>query len=106
MPTSKSDSSTNWFQWGIGVVLVGALVWVSFFDSHSLLRRYQWQQELGALRQENAELRSEIDRIQSKLDRPLPDSVVERIAREEYGMKRPGEIIYRVDPQQPPALPE
>jgi cell division protein FtsB len=100
MPTSESGDSTSWFRWGIGAVLTGALVWVLFFDSHSLLRRYYWQQELESLNRENARLQSKIDRLQEKLDRPLPDSVVERIARNEYGMKRPGETIYRVKPEQ------
>lgn len=99
MSTSDSDSSANRFRWIIGLLLAGVLVWVLFFDSHSLLRRYYWQQELESTKQENAELRSEIQRLRKKLDRPLPDSVVERIAREEYGMKRPGETIYRVNPE-------
>lgn len=70
-----------------------------FFDSHSLLKRYYWQQELESLQQENTQLQSEIQRFRTKLDRPLPDSVVERIAREEYGMKRPGETVYRIKPK-------
>lgn len=86
-------------RWGIGVVLTGVLVWVLFFDSHSLLQRYRWHQELEATTQENAELRQNIQRLRTQLDRPLSDSVVERIAREEYGMKQPGETIYRIEPK-------
>ena len=72
------------------------LIWIAFFDSHSLLRRYQWHQEYDRLSTENEQLRQDIRRLRKKLDRPLSDSLIERIAREEYGMKRPDETIYRL----------
>jgi len=87
-------------RWGIGLLLGGVLVWIAFFDSHSLWQRYRWHQGLEATTQENAELRTEVERLRSQLDRPLSDSVVERIAREEYGMKRPGETIHRIEPDE------
>lgn len=97
MSASDSTFSSRHVRWGIGVFLVGVFVWVLFFDSHSLLQRYRWQQELEATKQENAKLRQDIQRLRTQLDRPLSDSVVERIAREEYGMKQPGETLYRVE---------
>ena len=93
-----STLSGRHVRWGLGLLLGGVLVWVAFFDSHSLWQRYRWHQELEATARENADLRAEIERLRSQLDRPLSDSLVERIAREEYGMKRPGETIYRLDP--------
>lgn len=97
MAASNSNGSDNRLGWVIGAILVGIVTWVLFFDSHSLLKRYYWQQELESLTQQNKRLRSDIERLQTKLDKPLPDSVVERIAREEYGMKRPGETIYQIE---------
>ncbi|MCS3749492.1 cell division protein FtsB [Salinibacter ruber] len=94
----NSTLSGRHVRWGLGLLLGGVLVWVAFFDSHSLWQRYRWHQELEATARENADLRAEIERLRSQLDRPLSDSLVERIAREEYGMKRPGETIYRVEP--------
>lgn len=99
MPSPNSGASSNRLRWIVGLLLAGGLTWVMFFDSHSLLKRYYWQQELESLQQENTQLQSEIQRFRTKLDRPLPDSVVERIAREEYGMKRPGETVYRIKPK-------
>lgn len=84
--------------WLIGGVLCALLVWITFFDSHSLLRRYQWHQQRDQLAQENQEIRQEIEHLRRQLDRPLTDSLVERIAREEYGMKRPNETVYRLKP--------
>lgn len=81
------------------LLIGGALllfIWIAFFDSHSLLKRYQWHQEYDAVTAENEALRQRIQALEAKLDQPLSDEVVERIAREEYGMKHPGETIYRI----------
>lgn len=99
MGAPDSAVSASHLRWGIGLFFAGLLVWVLFFDSHSLLQRYYWQQELEALTRENAQLRSEIEHLRTRLGQPLTDSLVERIAREEYGMKRPGETIYRIEPK-------
>jgi len=99
MSGSSSPRSTNRLRWGLGVLAAGIVVWVAFFDSHSLWQRYRWQQELETLQHENVELQQEIERLRTQLDRPLSDSLVERIARQQYGMKRPNETIYRIDPE-------
>lgn len=99
MSKNGSSPTSSLRRWIFGGLLLALVVWVVFFDSHSLWKRYQWHQELDALTQENRELRRDIEHLQEQLDRPLSDQVVERIAREEYGMKRPGETIYRVNPE-------
>ena len=97
MPLPRPDASSSSLRWWvIGAGLLALLVWIGFFDSHSLLRRYRWSQEHDRLTQENRQLRRDIQRLREKLDRPLSDSLVERIAREEYGMKRPDETVYRL----------
>lgn len=96
---SRSRPKMRFRLWLLGGLLTALLAWVLFFDSHSVLKRYQWHQELDALTEENAELRREIQQLQTQLESPLSDRVVERIAREEYGMKRPGETVYHVAPE-------
>jgi cell division protein FtsB len=81
---------------GIAVV---ALLWVFFFDSHSLMRRLQWTHEVASLSRENDALREEIADIERRLKRSSDPAVVEKIAREQYGMRRPGETVYRVEPR-------
>ena len=78
-----------------GFLVLG--VWLTFFDSHSLIKRLGWHREHAQLVEENAHLHIEIERLEKEVSKGLSDEVVERIAREEYGMRRPGEKVYRVN---------
>lgn len=71
-------------------------VWVTFFDSHSLVRRAGYARDLDRLRAENAAMESENAATQARIERGLDDATVEEVAREQYGMRRPGETVYRV----------
>lgn len=96
--SSKSDTPRRRLQGPfILVVAVLAGIWFTFFDSHSLVKRIQWHQELARLTEENEALREEIDTLEERLAEPLSDEIIEKIAREEYGMRRPGETVYRVE---------
>lgn len=96
MSPSPSSSGGGLRWWLVGGAACAVFVWIGFFDSHSLLRRYRWHQEHDRLTEENERLRNDIQQLRHQLDRPLSDSLVERIAREEYGMKRPDETVYRL----------
>jgi len=72
-------------------------VWLAFFDSHSLYKRVRWHHEAARLRAENEALRQQTEDLSEKLAEGLSDEVVEQIAREQYGMRRPGETVYRVE---------
>lgn len=78
-------------------------VWVAFFDSHSLWRRATYAGELERLSGENARLAAQNDDLESRLARGLDAATVEKVAREQYGMRRPGETVYRVEADGPPA---
>ena len=73
------------------------LFWFVFLDSHSLLSRIRWQRELNRLESENVQLRAQIEDLETRLARPLTDEELERIARENYGMSRQGEVVYPVE---------
>ena len=81
----------------IGVVVLAAALWFAFFDSHSLTKRLAWHHEANQLTEENARLQEEIEILEARLDQPLSDEVIEKIAREQYGMRRPGETVYRIE---------
>ncbi len=77
--------------------VLGLLLWVAFFDSHSVWRRASYARELDRLTEENAALTAENDALEAQLQRGLDDATVERVAREQYGMRRAGERVYRVE---------
>jgi len=83
--------------WILLAALVSLGTWLLFFDSHSLLRRWTWHREHARLEAENQWLEAQILDLGASLEADLTDDVVERIAREEYGMRRPGETVYRVE---------
>ncbi|PSQ99536.1 MAG: septation ring formation regulator EzrA [Bacteroidetes bacterium QS_9_68_14] len=84
-------------RWLLLATVVALAVWVAFFDSHSIQKRLRFQQQHARLTAENDSLRCQIETLEAKLEHPVADSTVERIAREEYGMRRPGETVYRVE---------
>lgn len=71
-------------------------LWVLLFDSHSLLQRMKWQHELNATRTHNETLEASIEEKKQEVRQGISDEVVERIARESYGMRKPGETVYQI----------
>ncbi len=86
----------------VAVLVIAAVVWFVFFDSYSVRKRIDWQAEYEQLEAENALLRLEIARLKEELAEPPTDEMIERIAREQYGMRRPGELVYRLETEPPP----
>ena len=96
-PSSNADARKRRLQGPLIVVVVLlAALWFTFFDSHSLVKSVRWHQEMARLTEENEALRQEIEVLEERLAEPISDKVIEKIAREEYGMRRPGETVYRV----------
>jgi cell division protein FtsB len=78
---------------GIGSFVV---VWVLFFDTHSVYSRIQMSREHAHLEKTNKQLEIRIAELEEELARPLTDEEVERLGREVYGMVREGEKSYPV----------
>ena len=81
---------------GLAAALLLA-IWIGFFDSHSLQKRIVWASELEALEEENVQLRARIQELEASLEAGVTDEDIARIARENFGMQRPGETVYRVE---------
>lgn len=77
-------------------------MWFVFFDSYSVRRRIDWKADYEELEAENEQLRQEIARLREELAEPPTDEVIEKIAREQYGMRRPGELVYKLETTPPP----
>lgn len=80
----------------LGLVLL--LGWLLFFDSHSVWERFDLHRQHRQLVRENAALEERVDRLEEDLEHVHTDKTVERVAREQYGMRREGETIYRAAP--------
>lgn len=85
----------------VALVVLGA-IWFAFFDSYSLTRRIKWHHEYEYLTRENARLQSEIEALQEYANTEPTDEMIERIARDKYGMRRPGETVYPLEKQKQP----
>ncbi len=95
--TSASSQAGRKSRFRRRLLLFGGLlaaVWVGFVDSHSVYRRWQLHRETDRLTAENEQLRETVARLEAELERGLTDEEIERIAREQYGMRREGETVY------------
>ncbi len=82
----------------VGLLVAFLAIWFLFLDTYSLYTRYELHQRKVELERKTDELREEIDLLEVKIEEIETDpSVLERIAREEYGMRKPGETVYRVE---------
>ena len=78
----------------LGLVLV---IWFLFVDVYSLKTRWDLGQQKKDLIQKTEELKSESETLEHDIQKleNNPD-LSEKIAREEYGMKKPGEKVYKI----------
>lgn len=81
----------------LGAVLVLLLfIGLGVYGWQGVVRLRELRDQLGALERENVALRQQADRLAQTIDRLRNDPVyLERIAREERGMVRPGETVLK-----------
>jgi cell division protein FtsB len=73
------------------------LIWFGFLDTYSLWSRYQLEREKKNLVHRTEQLVADTEELRNKIEALRNDpSLLEKIAREEYGMRRPGETVYRI----------
>jgi cell division protein FtsB len=86
----------RWKKSFLAAILVGFVaVWFLFIDTYSLYTRYELNQRKAELEQRTEQLRIETLELEQKLEEIQENqNLLERIAREEYGMRKPGETVY------------
>ncbi|MBO6793006.1 MAG: septum formation initiator family protein [Balneolaceae bacterium] len=73
------------------------IVWFSFIDVYSLRTRWELSQRKNELKQRTDELHVKSDVLKVKLESLESDpALLEKIAREQYGMRKPGETVYKI----------
>lgn len=81
------------------IMILGGFVfiWFAFIDTYSLWTRYELSQRKDELKQKTEQLEAETARLKQQIqDLKNDPALLERIAREEYGMKKEGETVYKV----------
>jgi cell division protein FtsL len=91
----------NPLQWSKSfiVLVMGAFIfiWFAIFDTYSLWARYQLNQRQETLKTKTEHLETETQQLKQKIENLSKEpALLERIAREEYGMKKEGEFIYKI----------
>ena len=77
------------------IVMMIFVVWMSFFDAHNFIRRYQTSRDLLEARQKKEFYRQKIEEVRTDLhDLFTSDALLEKFAREKYFMKRPEEELF------------
>ncbi len=88
----------RWRKSFLGLILGSfLLIWFTFIDTYSLKTRWQLKQRQAELEKRTEELNLEAARLQKEIEHLEKDpALLEKIAREEYGMRKPGETVYKI----------
>ena len=83
-----------------GAVVLLLFAGLTVYGWQGVVRLRQMLDQLQALERENVSLRREAERLAQVIDRLRNDpAYLERIAREERGMVRPGETVLKFPPK-------
>lgn len=79
------------------VILLALFAWGLTAGDHGVWRLQQLHQRQAHLQQQISRLRQENERLRSRIQalRHNP-SYIERLARQQLGLVRPGEVVYRL----------
>lgn len=73
------------------------LIWFAFIDTYSLKTRWDLYSQKQELKEKTQQLNAGSIELKEKISNLEKDSeLLEKIAREEYGMRKPGETVYKV----------
>jgi cell division protein FtsB len=73
------------------------IIWFTFIDSYGLKTRWDLYTQKKDLIERTAELKAQSKELKTKINQLDKDpALLEKIAREEYGMRKPGETVYKV----------
>lgn len=88
----------RWRKSFLALVLGGIIfIWFAFIDTYSIWTRIQLSQRLDELRAKKQQLQHQTEMLKTKIEKLETDpDLLERIAREEYGMKKKGETVYKI----------
>lgn len=98
----NNDSIATLFKWVMNhkylFVTLAFVVIIVFFDKHNLIEHFKNQREIAALKAENKELKEQLDDLKHRSEELHKDvAIMEKVARERYGMHKDGEEVFIVE---------
>ncbi len=90
----------NWKRSILVSMLIGFVgVWFLFFDTYSLLTKVQLELKKNDLIERTEQYQKQTIELESKInDLEKNPDLLEKIAREDYGMRKPNETVYKIKP--------
>ncbi len=105
-PAEREPQRSFWSRHGrmiLGVLLAAVFIH-DILGTHGFLAMRRTQNEIARLRQEIDQLNTDNKQLREQVQRLKSDpKLIEKIAREEMGLARPGEMIFKLPA---PAQPE
>jgi cell division protein FtsB len=87
--------------WLLGLALA-LLLLQDIFGTHGLIAMRRSQKNAAQIQQEISQIDEENQQLQDRVKALKSDpAAIERIAREEMGLARPGEYIFKIPPKSP-----
>lgn len=79
------------------IVLAVFIIWMLFFDAHSLLFHYELNGDIEELEYQKEHYKNEMAKDHKAIKELSTEEGVERAARENYYMKKPNEDIFIIE---------
>jgi cell division protein FtsB len=91
------------FRFALGLLLLTGAAWfILFGGEYNILEVQRIRREYATEQERSQQLEAEIARLRARVDSLETDSAtIERIARERWGLIRPGERLYRFEESDP-----
>lgn len=82
----------------VSLLVAFLIVWFSFIDVYSLKTRWELSQRKKDLIEKTEILNAKSEELKTKLaSLDNNQALLEKIAREQYGMRKPGETVYKIN---------
>ncbi len=91
----------NSFRWKRSWLVIALVLftgtWFLFFDTYSLMTKIQLERQKKELIERTEEYEKRAEELDKKIEALNSDpDLIERIAREDYGMRKPDETVYKI----------
>jgi cell division protein FtsB len=83
--------------WLIGLLAAFVAAWFLFFDTHSLMTKVKLESQKKDLIERTKEYQKRTAELEQKInDLDTNPELLEKIAREDYGMRKTDETVYKI----------